>query len=114
MSTNLSKSYFDYRAFVLAAVSSIIFVTVSTIAAELNSGFKGFLATVFTHHWIGKSVIASVVFVMIFLVSAYALMQQETPKDINYWRWTLLLLVVVIVGQIAIYGYYAWNFIVFH
>jgi predicted Co/Zn/Cd cation transporter (cation efflux family) len=114
MSTSIKQSYLDYRAFVLAAISSILFVTISTIAAELNSAFKSLLATVFTHHWIGKSVLASVLFVAIFLVSAYALAQQETQKEVNYLNWTLLLLAIVIIGQVSITGFYAWNFFVFH
>ena len=41
---------------------TIIFITALTIVAELHVPTKDWLQTTFTHHWIGKSILALVLF----------------------------------------------------
>ncbi len=45
------------------AASSLLAILV--IAAELVQPFKAFLASVFSHHWIGKGVLITVAFVIV-------------------------------------------------
>ena len=40
-------------------------LAVLVIAAELAKPFKDFLASIFTHHWIGKAVLTAAAFVII-------------------------------------------------
>ena len=51
------------KALVRATVGTIWLVVVMTLAAEFSEPFKALLAETFTHHWIGKSVLAAAIYV---------------------------------------------------
>lgn len=53
------------RALHLSTATTMIAITGLTIAAELNSPLKNWLAATFSHHWIGKGVIGVVVLVVV-------------------------------------------------
>ena len=55
-------------ASVISAVFAVIFVTIITVAADLAPALKAWLASIFSHHWIGKGVIASAIFVLFCLL----------------------------------------------
>ena len=50
------------NATVLSAIITIIYITTITVAADLYPPLKEFLANVFSHHWIGKSITAILIF----------------------------------------------------
>jgi len=50
---------------ILSSVLTIAVIVFLTIFAELNIGFKGWLAQTFSHHWIGKSIISTLVFLVL-------------------------------------------------
>ncbi len=54
-------------ASVVSAFFSTIFVTSVTILAELVPSFKNWLASTFYHHWIGKGVLTTGIFVTFFV-----------------------------------------------
>lgn len=41
----------------MSAILAVFFVTVITVAAELWLPLKEWLRTMFTHHWVGKSIL---------------------------------------------------------
>ncbi len=51
---------------------TIFVIFLMTIFSDLNAGFKAFLTSVFSHHWIGKSILSIVVFTLL-LVLLYVL-----------------------------------------
>ncbi len=51
------------QSFAIGAVFTAVFVASVTIAAELMPPLKTWLANTFTHHWIGKSVLAAVIYI---------------------------------------------------
>ena len=53
------------RAIILSAILTIAVIVFLTIFGELNAEFKTWLSGTFFHHWIGKSIIS----VLVFLVS---------------------------------------------
>jgi preprotein translocase subunit SecY len=49
-------------SFTVSAIFTVIFIAIATVLSELYHPFKSWLAETFTHHWIGKGVLAVIVF----------------------------------------------------
>lgn len=49
-------------SFTIAAITAVVLITLMTIFAELAPEFKDWLKASFSHHWIGKGVVAGIVF----------------------------------------------------
>lgn len=89
-----------------AAMASVIWVAASTIVGELHAPFKNFLKATFTHHWIGKGVIAVACFLFFTLVGT--LLARKYPS----WRSSVPLWILVfisVVGFFAIGGFYFYE-----
>ncbi|MDO8634459.1 MAG: hypothetical protein Q7K34_04180 [archaeon] len=85
-----------FNSFMAATVSPWLLALV-VIAAELFPPFKALLASVFSHHWIGKLVITLGVFVLVgFLVK-----KQATEKTAFY---------SIIGGLLVILAFYIFVF----
>ncbi|WP_232700657.1 hypothetical protein [Halobacterium wangiae] len=92
----------QFRYYV-ATVGSIWFVTAVSIATELSPGLKDLIASVFAHHWLGKSILTLVVFGLIVAV---------TPqRQFDDRRWANYVLVSVIVGSLLILGYFFFHYL---
>src|SRR3989344_28868 len=52
-------------AIILSAILTIVVIALLTVCGELDTGFKGWLTQTFFHHWIAKSIIS----ILFFLVS---------------------------------------------
>jgi len=85
-----------------ATIVTIISVTVMTIAAELSTRFKDFLTNTFWHHWIGKGIIALVVFFLI------RFLYKGEEKDIL--RLTKSTIVITILSGLVIFLFYVFHF----
>lgn len=57
----MSKNFNFYNG----AFSSSILLAVLVIAAELYPPFKASLASIFSHHWIGKAVLVAAAFMIV-------------------------------------------------
>ncbi len=51
-----------------AAAVTVLFVTVITVVADLQPPLKDWLKNTFSHHWVGKGIIASALFVVLTVV----------------------------------------------
>lgn len=51
-----------------SSTATIIVIFLMTVFSDKNPGFKAWLTSMFSHHWIGKSVLSVVVFVILFLL----------------------------------------------
>ena len=58
---NLAKST------VLSSAGTILVIFLMTAVSDLNAGFKAWLTSVFSHHWIGKSILSIVVFSLLLI-----------------------------------------------
>jgi hypothetical protein len=97
MATN---SLFRYY---VATVASIWFVTAVTLAAELSPPLKAFIATVFLHHWLGKSILTLVVFGLV--VAATPQRRCDERRCANY------VLLSVVGGGVLILGYFTVHYL---
>lgn len=85
----------------MVAALTIIFITALTIIAELHPPTKDWLQTTFTHHWIGKSVLALVVFG---LLSA---MRYFFPNVKPHFGW---LSGVALGCAVALFGFFLYEY----
>lgn len=67
--TKRDPANLSYGALIGATVA-VMFVVVITIWSELVPGLKTWLATTFTHHWVGKGVLATAMFFVTGLIAA--------------------------------------------
>lgn len=65
------------RASAWAAIGAIVLVVVLTIVGELHAPLKNFLKDTFSHHWLGKSILS----VVVYLVVALALSFKKAPIE---------------------------------
>ncbi len=91
------------RASAYAATASIAFVTVITILGEVQAPVKDWLKRSFTHHWLGKTWLSIIIFVVLFLSFMRLPMQDEarqTNRAIRLAFWTGAL------GALALAAFY--------
>ena len=88
------------QSFALGAVLAAVFVAAVTIAAELMPPLKTWLADTFTHHWIGKSVLAAAIYIgtsiIIFAVPS-AGSQERARKSLAALFWFSWLAIAAII-----------------
>ena len=64
-STGNKKAEKERFSFYNGAFAAAVLLAVLVIAAELAKPFKDFLASIFTHHWIGKAVLTAAAFLIV-------------------------------------------------
>ena len=91
------------NAAILSAIITIIYITVVTIIAELYPSLKVFLANTFSHHWIGKSITAILIFAI--FVGLFLIFK---PKIKPTFLLNLLTAVSVLSGFIIL-AFFTWE-----
>lgn len=56
------------KSITASAIITIIFIATITIAADLIPSLKDWLKNVFTHHWVGKSILSLLIFFVFYFV----------------------------------------------
>ena len=92
----------DLKRHILSGIITIVSIAVLTIIAELNEGIKNLLKNTFYHHWIGKGVVA----IVLFIIFAH-IIKINTKKDIN----SLInqLIILTILSGLAIIIFFTWH-----
>ena len=98
-------------SFTIAAIFSVLFITFMTIFGEFNKPFKGWLASAFYHHWIGKGALAMVIFFVVALVHWTAsLKMHPIAIDTKVRRALIALFVITILSTLAITGFFILHY----
>lgn len=92
-----------------SAVASIVVTIFLTIFSELSAPFKSWLAGFTGHHWVTKSWISLIVFVLMYAIFSVAC---KTVNGAQTRKALILLEVVVVLGFLAILGFFAFEFLV--
>ena len=71
-------------AIIVSAILTISVIVFLTIFGELNPVFKAWLTNTFSHHWIGKSAISILVF-LIFIPVFYVLRLKKIRTSVLVW-----------------------------
>lgn len=94
------------NSFIISAIIAIIFITVATVLAELYSPFKDWLKNTFYHHWMGKGIIAILLFYIFGLVGYFSVKDSEdfmiTMLKVAFW--------VTLAGVFVITGFYLYEY----
>lgn len=106
----------------ISAVVTIVFITAITIAGELYkvvgadgkmvNPIKDYLKALHGHHWVGKGVWAVALFVILSCILYFTLRNKKDDRSI---AWTLSLLTwALILGTLAIFGFFTYEFAISH
>jgi len=107
MKMNSKYNAFQFPSLSLAVMVAIVAIVVMTLVAELNGGFKGFLADLTGHHWVSKGVLALGIFLVTWLASALGL--KERTQKVK--KWALAVVSVSLLGIVAILLFYLIHFL---
>ncbi|MBT8072151.1 MAG: hypothetical protein HKP21_00430 [Xanthomonadales bacterium] len=88
------------KALIRAAIIAIAWIAIATIGSELSVAFKQLLTSIGGHHWIGKSILTAVFFVLSYLALTKFSDDELSLKD------TLSLVGMVILAGLAILIFY--------
>lgn len=87
------------------ALLAVALVVVLTIAGELMTSIKPWLKEVFTHHWIGKGMLAAGVFALGYFVRMAFPLKNESEAH----RTMIALSWITIVGTLALVGFFLFE-----
>jgi uncharacterized membrane protein len=104
-------------SFTVSAIVAIVFITFATIFGELYKPFKNYLADTFSHHWIGKSIIAIAIFYALGFLEYFKSKGDAVPagrqEDVMIIALKILFWITV-VGVLAISGFYLYEYFLVH
>ena len=92
-------------ALAYATIGVIWLIVGVTIWAEQQESFKTLLASLAGHHWVGKSIIATIAFVLL-----YMLMRRKGESK-NTLTLMLLVCASAIAGGIVIFSFYVGHYL---
>lgn len=93
------------RALTIATVATIWFIVVLTLGAELSASFKTLVAQIGGHHWVGKSILSTVLFLVVFLLF------KKTNESSSVLKNSYLVVGSVVFGGLIIFLFYLLDFL---
>ncbi|KKW19999.1 MAG: hypothetical protein UY63_C0003G0012 [Parcubacteria group bacterium GW2011_GWA2_51_10] len=90
------------RAYLIAAIVTVLFITIVTVAADIYLPLKDWLKTVFFHHWLGKGALAG----LVFFISAAALSSVSPRRDEDVSSAMRLLSIVSILCALSLIAFF--------
>lgn len=94
------------ESIILSSIAVAIFIPAITIAAELAVPLKEWLKNTFYHHWVGKSLIAVIVFAGLSIL-VFAIPYKASLERIS--RLLFILSTLVFLGTLAIFGFFSYE-----
>jgi len=96
------------KALVIATVGVIWLIVFMTLLTEISASFKALLVQFAGHHWIGKSLIAVIVFAGTYFLCQR--MKESESEDVL--RGAYLVVGSVVLGGLIIFSFFLWSFLV--
>src|SRR3989344_3615499 len=90
-----------------SSIVTILAVAVITISAELSAPFKNWLAGFTGHHWITKSYVSLIIFVLFYIIFSAT---KKSPSDCETQKALFVLQIFAILCIVAIFGFYFYEF----
>lgn len=91
---------------ICGAITAVIFIIAITIAADIYLSLKDLLKSVFSHHWIGKSILSVAVFIIVGAISFLLPIQANEEKISRLLRALSFLLII---GILAIFSFFVYE-----
>lgn len=98
------------NSFIISAIVAIIFIPISVILGELYKPFKDWLKNIFYHHWIGKGVIAFVIFYFFGFLKYF---KSKDNEDVIV-KMLKVLFWITFIGTLAIISFYLYEYFIVH
>ena len=91
------------KSTLISTVIAIVVVVTLTICAELEPSLKNWLASAFTHHWIGKGVLSVAVFAVSLIIFSFIKLKF---LSLNVLIWFLVVAANSSVGILTLFFLY--------
>lgn len=91
---------------VIGAIGAIVFIVAITIIADLILPIKDWLKNVFSHHWIGKSILSLGLFALFFIVSFLSPIRPNIERLKNR---LYILIWLSIILPVLIFLFFIWE-----
>jgi hypothetical protein len=95
-------------ASVYSSSLTIVAVVILTLVAELSVNFKNWLASFTGHHWVTKSWLSLIIFILFFGIF-YSI---KSPSSEKIKKAVMTLGVIAILGSLIIFLFYVYEFFV--
>ena len=98
----------NIKAMSCSTIFTVVLIVFMTIYAELNTNFKDFLKAMSGHHWVSKSIISLIFFVLCYylLMNLVKDNERETKKDV------ITIVIITVLGALSILLFYAYEFFI--
>jgi hypothetical protein len=91
-------------ALIRSTIATVWLVVGMTLLSEVSAPFKSFLVMVGTHHWIGKSILAAIAFVLCYLLF------RKSEESQSILKGALFVVGSVVLGGLVIFGFFVLHF----
>lgn len=112
------------RSSLIASTIATVFVVIITIAGELYkvtdaagksiNPIKEFLKALHGHHWVGKGVWAVGIFFIAWVVFYLLDKNNDESTEPRLSCYAQILMCTLIIGTIALYGFFTYEFVIRH
>jgi uncharacterized membrane-anchored protein len=92
----------------ISSIFVIVFIVFATILSEVYKPFKNLLVDIFSHHWIGKSILSVLIFLFIWFLS-FRFIKGTEPKDLEICLRRFIY--IIILGFFSILLFFVWHFL---
>ncbi|MCK5332473.1 hypothetical protein KAJ41_01255 [Candidatus Parcubacteria bacterium] len=100
------------NSFIVGAIASVVFIVLITIVADLVPPLKDWLKDNFYHHWIGKGILASLIFLLTQSLMTIYSQRKSSKKNLIESLWILNL--VSIFGVLVLFVFYVIETFLLH
>lgn len=99
------------NSFIAGAIVASAFIAGATIGGELYKPFKDWLAGTFYHHWVGKGVLAVLIFLAVAFVHGFIV---KHPTEERVRKSLLVLFGVLVLSSLSILLFFLYEFKISH
>lgn len=92
---------------IISSILTSILIVFLTIYSELNESFKKYIASFTTHHWISKSILTIISFVVFYVIFSILIKNTKVKHKHIY-----LVILFTILSYLAMLGFFVFEFLV--
>ncbi len=96
---------FNSTALLRSTTWVIWFIVAITLFSELSAPFKALLTALAGHHWIGKSIVSTIAFALLYLFFS----RTDESEDVLKGAWYVAGSAVL--GGLIIFSFFLWHFL---
>ncbi|MBS3149490.1 hypothetical protein J4455_02235 [Candidatus Woesearchaeota archaeon] len=91
----------------ISAIISFIFLVFTVIYSELNESFKKILTNLTSHHWISKSILIIIVYLISYFITQFFVKNKSSSKH----KLIYALIFFTILSYLVILGFFIYEFV---